>query len=61
MKGRPKKENSKGKRCEIRLSDEEEKILNNLSNRMDKSKSDVIRRALDLYNRMTATERYRDF
>lgn len=55
MKGRPKKENSKEKQFNVRLTNDENDMLDELSGRTGKSKSDVIRCALNLYNRMTAT------
>ena len=62
MKGRPKIDNPKGRRYEIRMSDDEIKLLENLSSRSGKSKSDIVRRALELYNRMSTTEsKYREF
>lgn len=52
----------KDKQFNIRLTDAEISLLDKLSDRTGKSKSDVIRCALDLYNRMSATTKgYREF
>ena len=61
MKGRPKKENSKERQFNVRLTNDEIDMLDELSDRTGKSKSDVIRCALNLYKRMSATDnKYRE-
>lgn len=46
MRGRPKKENSKNRRFEVRLSGLEEDLLNELHDETGLSKAQIIRKAL---------------
>ena len=46
QRGRPRKEGSKNKRCELRLTEEELRMLDQLSTETEISKSDILRGAL---------------
>lgn len=48
-RGRPKKEGSKADRFDLRLSPEEKKMLDDMVDNSDKSRSDHLRRALLFY------------
>lgn len=46
------KSNTKGKRCEIRMSDEELQILESMVNKTGLTKTEVIQKALKMYNNL---------
>lgn len=58
MKGRPKKD----KQIHFRVNDEDIKLLDKLCKRTGRSKTDMIRFALNLYDRMSTPQKdYREF
>lgn len=59
--GRPRRDGSKTGRVELRISTEEEQMLNDLSELTGKSKSDIIRKGIKIsYNLEKYNEKGRD-
>ena len=59
--GRPRRDGSKTSRIEIRISAEEEQMLNDLSDLTGESKSDIIRKGIKMsYNLKKYNEKGRD-
>lgn len=56
-RGRPKKEGSKNCRCEVRMSEDDLDILNNIMLKTGKNKAEIIREAIDLYSKMVEYRR----
>lgn len=48
-RGRPKKRDDNSMRFELRLSKDEQEMLNHMEIESDKSKSEIVRKALALY------------
>ena len=57
-KGRPKKDDSNGSCCNVRLTDSQKEKLEYVSGKMGKSKSDIIRAAINMYCGIMAPEEY---
>lgn len=56
-RGRPVTDNSRNRRCDVRMSDEEFASLDELSTITGKNKSDVIREALRMYSNLVIYQR----
>lgn len=51
-RGRPKKKGAKSHRLDVRITDDQHDILNDLTARTGKTKTDIVKEAIDLYEMM---------
>lgn len=56
-RGRPKKPDSKNRRCSLRLTDDELAYLDYISSKTDSKKSDILRKALKMYYNLEKCKR----
>lgn len=56
-RGRPRKPDSKNRRCSLRLTDDELAYLDYISSKTDSKKSDILRKALKMYYNLEKCKR----